>query len=57
MRAHVPLPGWEAPGLHSRAGVGEELAEGWEISVQVDCGERKDLQTGDRQRRKRLLHG
>ena len=24
----LPLPGWEATGRHSRAGVGEELAEG-----------------------------
>ena len=31
----LPLPGWEATGRHSRAGVGEELADGWEISVQV----------------------
>ena len=31
----LPLPGWEATGRYSRAGVGEELAEGWEISVQV----------------------
>jgi len=31
----LPLPGWEATGRHSRAAVGEELADGWEISVQV----------------------
>ena len=35
VRPDLPLPGWEATGRHSRAGVGEELAEGWEISVQV----------------------
>ena len=32
----LPLPGWEATGRHSRAGVGEELAEmllssGWSM--------------------------
>ena len=31
----LPLPGWKATGRHSWAGVGEELAEGWEISVKV----------------------
>ena len=35
---HLPLLGWEAPGRHSWAGVGEELAEGWEISVKVVVG-------------------
>ena len=31
----LPLPGWESTGRHSWAGVGEELAEGWKISVKV----------------------
>ena len=34
----LPLPGWESIGRHSWAGVGEELAEGWKISVQVVVG-------------------
>ena len=33
-----PLPGWETTGRHSWAGVGEELTEGWKISVQVVVG-------------------
>ena len=34
----LPLPGWESTGRHSWAGVGEELAEGWKISVKVVVG-------------------
>ena len=34
----LPLPGWESTGRHSWAGVGEELAEGWKISVKVVMG-------------------
>ena len=34
----LPLPGWESTGRHSWAGVGEELAGGWKISVQVVVG-------------------
>ena len=34
----LPLPGWESAGRHSWAGVGEELAEGWKISVKVVVG-------------------
>ena len=34
----LPLPGWGSTGRHSWAGVGEELAEGWKISVKVVVG-------------------
>ena len=34
----LPPPDWESTGRHSWAGVGEELAEGWKISVQVVVG-------------------
>ena len=34
----LPLPGWQATGWHGGAGVGKEVAEGWEISVQVVVG-------------------
>jgi len=34
----LPLPGWERTGRHSGAGVGEELAEGWKISIEIVVG-------------------
>ena len=34
----LPLPGWQATGWHGRGGVGKEVAEGWNISVQVVVG-------------------
>ena len=36
----LPLPGWESAGRHSWAGVGEELAEGWKISIKGVVGTR-----------------
>ena len=31
----LPLPGWEATARHSWAGEGEEVAEGWKVSVEI----------------------
>ena len=34
----LPLPGWEATARHSWAGEGEEVAEGWKVSVGTVVG-------------------
>ena len=31
----LPLPGWEATARHSWAGEGEEVADGWKVSVEI----------------------
>ena len=33
--SNLPLPGWETTSRHSWAGVGEEVAEGWKVSVKI----------------------